>query len=386
MTVGQSTATTTDLMAHWNMNEGSGTSVADQSGNSNTGSSAANWSADGEGVSGQSGDRAISFSNNASHQVQKTNVSGLNPVSAFTVSIWVKANATAVDHGIFSSRPLSEWVNVSGEGPGISLRYDNSGWFTNEAIGGGQPSNVLQASMVIPFGGSSSKTLFIESSAGTQVAGQWQHVVLTWERNAAPKFYFNGVLDASAAYGTREGSDNNSIQHNGLIDGDLVDPTAFVLGRGPMDASGSWNGLMDEFRFYDRALSAAEITDLYNEVSFAGNKAPVVNAGADESVAVSESISLSGSAPDPDASGTVTTTWEKKSGNGNATFGDTSSLTSSVSFDAEDTYVLRLTATDGDVTVFEEVTITVEASHQRNASIPDSWEETYFPNQDGTMQ
>jgi len=380
--VGAVTPTTTNLLAHWEINEGSGTSVADQSGNSNTGTTGANWSADGQGVTGQTGDRAASFSNNASHQIQKANVTGLSPVSAFTVSIWVKADATDVNYGIFSARPLSEWAGVSGAASGITLRYDAAGWFTNEAVGGGQPVNVLQASVQIPWPGDITKQLFIESSAGTQVAGQWQHVVLTWEKNARPRIYLNGVEDASAVYGTREGSDNNSIVHNGILDADLVVPSAFVLGRGAMDASGSWDGLLDEFRYYSRALDATEVLELYNDVAFSGNKAPAVDAGADDTVPIGQSVSLSGSAPDPDASGTVITTWEKISGSGTATFGDASSPTSTVSFDAADTYVLRLTATDGDVTVFEEVTLTADSAHQRNESIPDVWEEAYYPNQD----
>jgi hypothetical protein len=56
----------------------------------------------------------------------------------------------------------------------------------------------------------------------------------------------------------------------------------------------------------------------------------------------------------------VTTTWSQVSGTGVVTFTDASAVDTTASFSAADTYVLRLTADDGELTASDEVTIVVE--------------------------
>src|SRR5262249_35101194 len=54
---------------------------------------------------------------------------------------------------------------------------------------------------------------------------------------------------------------------------------------------------------------------------------------------------------------TLTTTWSKVSGPGSVTFGSASALTTTATFSASGTYVLRLTAYDGALTSTSDVTI-----------------------------
>lgn len=92
-----------------------------------------------------------------------------------------------------------------------------------------------------------------------------------------------------------------------------------------------------------------------------GNQAPLVNAGADQSITFPDAANLSGSVSDdglPDPPGTVTTLWTAQSGPGTVTFGNASSPTTTATFSAEGTYVLRLTANDSQLSSFDQLTVT----------------------------
>ncbi len=93
------------------------------------------------------------------------------------------------------------------------------------------------------------------------------------------------------------------------------------------------------------------------------NQAPVVSAGADQSVTLPDSASLNGSASDDGLpSSSLSTLWTQVSGPGTATFASNSSPSTSVSFSADGTYVLRLTADDTALTSSDDVTVTVAAA------------------------
>ena len=91
------------------------------------------------------------------------------------------------------------------------------------------------------------------------------------------------------------------------------------------------------------------------------NQAPTVDAGTDQSITLQSTLSLSGSAnddgePSPPA---LTTTWSTESGPAAASFADSSAVTTTATFSQAGTYVLRLTADDGELSAFDDVTITV---------------------------
>ncbi|MDR4485133.1 MAG: FG-GAP-like repeat-containing protein [Nitrospirales bacterium] len=92
------------------------------------------------------------------------------------------------------------------------------------------------------------------------------------------------------------------------------------------------------------------------------NTPPVVTAGVAQTITLPSSAVLNGSATDdglPPSPGTLTTTWTKVSGPGIVTFGNASSIDTTATFSLPSTYVLRLTANDGELTTSAEVTITV---------------------------
>ena len=95
------------------------------------------------------------------------------------------------------------------------------------------------------------------------------------------------------------------------------------------------------------------------------NTAPVVNAGADQTIALPSGATLTGTTTDdglPSPPGQLTRTWTKDSGPGTVTFGTPNAVTTTATFSAAGTYVLRLTASDSVLSSFDTVTVTVSAA------------------------
>jgi RHS repeat-associated protein len=91
------------------------------------------------------------------------------------------------------------------------------------------------------------------------------------------------------------------------------------------------------------------------------NLAPVVNAGADQTITLPATASLSGSVSDDGkpVGATVTSKWTKISGPGTVTFADATALNTTAAFSVAGTYVLQLTADDTEYTATDTITIVV---------------------------
>jgi hypothetical protein len=90
------------------------------------------------------------------------------------------------------------------------------------------------------------------------------------------------------------------------------------------------------------------------------NQAPVVHAGSDQTITwPTIAVSLDGTVVDDGLPGPLTTTWSQISGPGTVFFVDTNAVDTTASFSEAGTYVLRLTADDGELTDSDEVTIIV---------------------------
>jgi hypothetical protein len=104
--------------------------------------------------------------------------------------------------------------------------------------------------------------------------------------------------------------------------------------------------------------------DMPKVTSSGSNLPPVVSAGANQTIGLFDHAILAGTVSDdglPNPPGVVTTTWSLVSGSGTITFTDASSLDTMASFSAVGSYVLELTADDGDLTGVDQVTITVDS-------------------------
>lgn len=133
----------------------------------------------------------------------------------------------------------------------------------------------------------------------------------------------------------------------------------------------------------DGALNAFdEIT-----ITVSGNQAPVVSAGVDQVIPVANQAILDGAVsddgfPTPPA---LVTTWSQVSGPPGVVFGNPNIVDTTATFPGIGVYLLRLTATDGQLNTFDEVSITVNTPPVVNAG-PD--QSLGLPNQatlDGTV-
>ena len=114
------------------------------------------------------------------------------------------------------------------------------------------------------------------------------------------------------------------------------------------------------YRASDGTLTSAAtvVTITVNPV----NDPPVVNAGSDVSVVFPAAASLAGTAVDLDGPALVRV-WSQVSGPGTAMFADPNAAATTVTFTVPGTYVLRLSANDGQFTVSDDVTVAVNLSN-----------------------
>ncbi len=94
------------------------------------------------------------------------------------------------------------------------------------------------------------------------------------------------------------------------------------------------------------------------------NQAPSVNAGPAQTITLPNTATLKGTVTDdglPNPPGVVTTLWSKVSGPGTVTFGNPNAVDTTADFSSAGTYVLRLTATDGALSMSSDLTITVKS-------------------------
>lgn len=90
------------------------------------------------------------------------------------------------------------------------------------------------------------------------------------------------------------------------------------------------------------------------------NQPPIVTVGPDQLITLPTATTVSGSATDDGLpGGPLTYSWTKTSGPGTASFGTPNAASSSVSFDLPGPYVLRLTVSDGALTGFDELSVSV---------------------------
>ncbi len=90
------------------------------------------------------------------------------------------------------------------------------------------------------------------------------------------------------------------------------------------------------------------------------NAAPIVAAGADQSIVLPSSANLSGSASDDgQPSNTLTSLWSVVSGPGTVSFGNAAAPVTTASFSTAGTYVLRLTANDTELSSSDDVQVVV---------------------------
>ena len=207
------------LLAYWKFDEASGTTASDSSGNGytvtlNNGTAWAN---------GKFG-KALSFDG-----INDDASTALTPGNAGTISVWFKPTNT---------------INSSSGGDLALIATGRNGFVFNwegpvgVSCNNGADTNI--GSLDLPITPSPGNYSVGCTLTTTWTAGQWYFVVATWD-GSRQRLYVNGVLQDEVAQ-TQTG------------------------GWGAIDIGvGTFKGAIDEVRVYNRALSAAEISQLYQQ-------------------------------------------------------------------------------------------------------------------------
>ncbi len=164
-----------------------------------------------------------------SGNVRISGVNGLEPTAAITVEAWVNAKSFAAVQSGNSIFCKHRWDNFT---YGYVLRAGGNG--------------ILSFNMAGAVGGTGVGWKEVASNTGALTLDTWYHVAATFD-GATLLCYVNGVQSGSTAF---SGTINMST---GLVPriGRLADTT--------WGQTRYWNGMIDEVRVWNRALSQAEI-------------------------------------------------------------------------------------------------------------------------------
>jgi hypothetical protein len=214
------------LVAYYPLDEGSGTTTADASGNGNDGTFSAsglNWV-----LPGLMGNSAIDVNGAPGSRISIGTLDPVGPSGGFTLSIWARwAGAGQTSQGLIGKR--------DGWGSNDVLR------FMFEVFG----NNQLRL-------GSFANSAYSQANIMTMQRGRWAHIAATVNGNDVNNvtFYLNGqdVGTGTCTLGT-----NTTAT---MTIGNTQSATAW---EGSIEA---FNGELDEARIYNRALSPAEIAYL----------------------------------------------------------------------------------------------------------------------------
>ena len=211
------------LVAAWGFNEGAGTTVADVSGNNNTGTiQGPTWS-----TQGRYGN-ALTF-DGSNDIVLVPSSASLNVTTGLTVSAWV-----------FPTAAQSGWrAIVQKEVDSYFLHASNNGGPLRPAAGG-------------TFNGTGN---YVEASSAIALT-TWTHLALTYD-GATIRLFVNGNLVSSAPQTGALENNNNALRIGGNSP-----YTEFFLGR------------IDDVRIYNRALAASEIQ---SDMAVGVGGAPMLN-------------------------------------------------------------------------------------------------------------
>ena len=203
-----------NLIAYWKLDETSGTNAEDQVASYDGTNSGAALGTD--GIIG----KCYDFESSEGDKVTVADAAGLDPVN-FSISLWVKAESSGeANCGLFSKGTSSSDILQfafydTSLRPMIHLTHTTGGY----------------------------KTLIADGAIST---GAWHHLVVTYD-GTTKRIY----VDGSDVKDSTDGS------------GNYVGTTSDIK-FGEDIGTANYDGLLDEIGFWSRALTSAEVTDLYN--------------------------------------------------------------------------------------------------------------------------
>ncbi|MDQ1723313.1 MAG: hypothetical protein QOG52_341, partial [Frankiaceae bacterium] len=215
----------------WRFDQGSGTTVYDQSGGGFKGtlSSGVSWAAGkyGSGVNFPSVNLATNYVTSTQLPIRTS--------QSFSVAAWVNVADTAGVRTAVSA-------GTTGSFSGFYLKYDAGQWRFS-----------------MPFTASTANGSMdqIGAAAGSP-AGQWVHLVGVYNASTyLMTLYVNGVSVATGTRSTGTGATNWDAT------GGLTLGQSRYGFSNPGIAADPWFGMIDDVRLYNRAVSASEVSTIY---------------------------------------------------------------------------------------------------------------------------
>lgn len=210
---GDSGTLTNGLFAHYQFDEGSGTTAVDSvNGYDGTIDGGAVW------TSNAVSDKALVLDGTDDNVTYPHSVPG----EGFSVFVWVNATSSG-DYERF----ISTWDGAGGSG--FSIEKHSSG-------------DVLHTAVNINGTG-------YGADGSTSIAGEYHHVGLTYDGSTL-RAYLDGT----------------KVAENTNPSGPINDTSNIYSSRDPTSVSyvSLYNGTLDDLRFYNRTLNSSEVSDLYN--------------------------------------------------------------------------------------------------------------------------
>jgi len=212
------------LVAHWEFDDGAGTNAVDSSGNGHDGT----LQGDPQWVDGMIGSGALSF-DGSDGLVDVGHDESLSMTDDLTITVWVKVSDLSTFYFLVCKQPSG----TAGD------NYPGNYEFRTESNTG-----------ALQFGHQEAEgeqyTFYTSETSIT--AEQWYHVAVSVTKGGLVEFYIDGVPAGSAEQLTNFGV--------------LNDEPVRIGGR--KDGYSFFNGILDDVRLYDRALSAVQVQKLYN--------------------------------------------------------------------------------------------------------------------------
>jgi hypothetical protein len=203
------------VVAYWKLDEGSGTNALDSSGNGKNGT----WS--GTGTIYHSPGKVGTYSGqfNGEDAADKISMPALGTFTAYTQIAWIYMR-------IIPTAPRERWD-----------------WFAFGSAQVGIDEYQTVARFHFPQGAG-----MVELNVGGLAAGEWIHIASTYSSSTGMGYaYINGSVG-----GSRNDVSGSTVSGTWPLGGD-----GYAVGY-------YFDGYIDDIRFYNRALSAAEIKAIYN--------------------------------------------------------------------------------------------------------------------------
>lgn len=226
--------TATGLVGQWKLDEGSGTSVTDSTGNASAGT-----------ISG-----GATYTSNVFMRPRQLvrdfgtclNFDGIDDIASIT-TVSAQNDLTTIT--------LAAWINPRSFGESSSGRiFSKASGLTGRWRLGMNNSGGTRLNFVAQWNGGSTGNW--ASPVGSIQLGVWQHVAVTYDMTSTsndPLYYINGVLVSTTETSAPSGS-LTADDANAYIGNDSTTARTF-------------DGLIDDVQLYNKVLTQAEITALY---------------------------------------------------------------------------------------------------------------------------